>query len=104
MTKVVAETAVGVFSKKIAFTGFLSCGLPCLDACTLSTCERPAPGLRLLVPGTSRVMCSPAIPVGAGGLGHREIFFGGGNLTNSSPGRNRSGCSLGTPKCGLDTT
>jgi hypothetical protein len=58
----------------------------------------------LLVPGTSRVMCSPAIPVGAGGLGHREIFFGGGNLTNSSPGRNRSGCSLGTPKCGLDTT
>jgi hypothetical protein len=28
---------------------------------------------------------------------HREIFFGGGNLTNSSPGRNRSGSSLGTP-------
>src|SRR6516164_683513 len=29
---------------------------------------------------------------------HREIFFGGGNLTNSSPGRNRSGSSLGTPR------
>jgi hypothetical protein len=26
--RAVAETAVGVFSKKIAFTGFLSCGLP----------------------------------------------------------------------------
>jgi hypothetical protein len=35
---------------------------------------------------------------------HREIFFGGGNLTNSSPGRNRSGSSLGTPEYGLDTT
>ena len=35
---------------------------------------------------------------------HREIFLGGGNLTNSSPGRNRSGSSLGTPECGLNTT
>jgi hypothetical protein len=33
-----------------------------------------------------------------------EIFLGGGNLTNSSPGRNRSGCSLGTPEYGLNTT
>src|SRR5262249_11452008 len=35
---------------------------------------------------------------------HREIFFGGGNLSNSSPGRNRSGSSLGTREYGLDTT
>jgi len=42
--------------------------------------------------------------VSAGGVGHREIFFGGGNLTNSSPGRNRSGSSLGTAECGLNTT
>jgi hypothetical protein len=35
---------------------------------------------------------------------HREIFFGGGNLTNSSPGRTRSGSSLGTREYGLDTT
>lgn len=33
-----------------------------------------------------------------------EVFLGGGNLTNSSPGRNRSGCSLGTPEYGLITT
>ena len=30
--------------------------------------------------------------------------LGGGNLTNSSPGRNRSGSSLGTPACGFNTT
>jgi hypothetical protein len=33
-----------------------------------------------------------------------EIFLGGGNLTNSSPGRNRSGSSLGTPACGFNAT
>src|ERR1700751_5692069 len=48
--------------------------------------RRGIDGLQLLLRGAA----SSAI-----GL-HREIFFGGGNLSNSSPGRKRSGSSLGT--------
>jgi hypothetical protein len=53
----------------------------------------------------------PALPIAISAMRassaiglHREIFFGGGNLSNSSPGRNRSGSSLGTREYGLDTT